>query len=79
MSRDDIQRDAGVGLLPSWLVAEGLRTGELAELLPGLSSRPQPVHALWPAAPYLPSKVRAVIDALVEQVPPRLGAVAPAG
>lgn len=76
MHIDDVQTiadvaRAGVGLaqLPRWLVGEQLQTGALVELLPGHATEELPVHAVWPAAPHLPSKTRAVIDALAERIP----------
>jgi DNA-binding transcriptional LysR family regulator len=66
---------AGDGLvfLPSWLVAGDLAAGRLVSVFPG--SRPgMEIHAVRPAARGVPLKVRVVLDALVEGVPPLLAA-----
>lgn len=66
----DVARSgAGLAQLPRWLVGEQLRSGALVELLPGHVTEELPVHAVWPAAPHLPSRTRAVIDALVARIP----------
>jgi len=63
----------GLAWLPSWLVAARLRSGELVEVLPALRGPGFEIHAVWPLGRYLPMRVRAVIDALVRQVPAMLG------
>lgn len=65
-------RAGGLAWLPSWLVAARLRTGELVEVLPALRGAGFEIHAVWPLGRYLPMRVRAVIDALVRQVPAML-------
>ena len=61
----------GMGLvwLPSWLVRERLKVGELVELLPDEGRLPYDVHALWLQTPHLPPKVRVAIDALAAELP----------
>ncbi|GHD55584.1 LysR family transcriptional regulator [Jeongeupia chitinilytica] len=70
---------AGVGLtrLPYWLAEEHLRAGTLVHVLPGVQSIPRPMHIVWAASRYLPYKVRLVIDALLERIPPLLTAPPP--
>ncbi|MBB3219432.1 LysR family transcriptional regulator [Pseudoduganella umbonata] len=63
---------SGLAWLPSWLVAARLRRGQLVEVLPALRGPGFDVHAVWPVGRYLPMRVRAVIDALVREVPARL-------
>ena len=63
---------SGLAWLPSWLVAARLHSGQLVEVLPELRGRGFEVHAVWPLGRYLPMRVRAIIDALVRQVPARL-------
>jgi DNA-binding transcriptional LysR family regulator len=57
---------AGCGLaqLPGWLAGEGLRTGELREVLPELSTL-MPIHAVWQKTWHLQPKVRVTVDELV--------------
>lgn len=67
--------DLGVAWLPYWLVRDALRGGALRELLPAQPGVVYPIHAVWPATPHLPLKVRAAVDALREHLPARLAAV----
>lgn len=60
---------AGLAWLPSWLVADRIRSGALARVLddvPGLGCE---IYAVWPQTRHLPSKVRVVVDALVARAP----------
>lgn len=70
---DSVRAAAGIGQLPRWLVAGELAAGALVELLPGYRGSSRAIHALWPAGRSLPPKMRVVIDALVREVPRRLG------
>ncbi len=62
---------AGFGLawLPHWLVRDRLRSGELVPVLADLPALVSDIHAIWPEAPYLPTRVRLAIDALAAAVP----------
>ncbi|QVM94602.1 LysR family transcriptional regulator [Pseudomonas sp. SORT22] len=53
---------AGVALLPDWLVADELASGQLLDGLPGYGFAPQSVYALYPSSRHVPRKVRAWID-----------------
>ena len=59
----------GLARLPSWLVLERLKAGELVELLPEEGRLPYDVHALWLQTPHLPPKMRVAIDALAADLP----------
>lgn len=59
----------GLAWLPSWLVRERLKAGELVELLPEEGRLPYDVHALWLQTPHLPPKVRVAVDALAAELP----------
>ncbi|MCY1457098.1 LysR substrate binding domain protein [compost metagenome] len=54
----------GVVLLPHWLVADDLASGELLDTLPGYRFARQSVYALYPDTRHVPRKVRAWIDYL---------------
>lgn len=65
---------AGMGLawLPCWLIRERCESGQLLRVLrdaPGLSFG---VHAVWPDAPFMPRRLRAVIDLLVARLPDQM-------
>lgn len=55
----------GVAQLPTWLVGNHLRRGELVEILSEWSGGEMPVHVIWPRTKYVQPKVRVVIDELV--------------
>ena len=63
----------GLAWLPCWLMARRLTTGELALVTSSEHTLPNEVNAVWPQSRWLPSKTRAAIDALAEQVPGMLG------
>ncbi|MGH8438536.1 MAG: LysR substrate-binding domain-containing protein [Pseudomonas sp.] len=53
---------AGVALLPDWLVADDLASGQLLDALPAYRFPRQHVYALYPSSRHVPRKVRAWID-----------------
>ena len=55
----------GVAQLPTWLVGEHLRRGDLVEILGDWSGGEMPVHIIWPRTKYVQPRVRVVIDELV--------------
>lgn len=57
---------AGVGCLPTQLIADDLSSGVLVRLLPSLSSRAGVVHAVLPSRRGMVPAVRALLDALSE-------------
>lgn len=66
---------AGMGLawIPCWLMTRHARAGELEVVMGCDSVLATEIHALWPQSHYLPSKTRAAIDALVAEVPEKVG------
>ncbi|APR78953.1 Transcriptional regulator, LysR family protein [Minicystis rosea] len=62
---------AGLGLawLPTWLIRDRVRRGELVHVLADVPGLVYDTHALWPQAPHLPTRVRAAIDALATRLP----------
>jgi DNA-binding transcriptional LysR family regulator len=66
---------AGIGLawLSCWLVAGRVRAGTLERVLEDVPGIVFETYALWPQASYLPSRVRAVIDALAARLPAMTG------
>jgi DNA-binding transcriptional LysR family regulator len=57
--------DAGIALLPRFVVADDLRRGVLREVLPGWEAPRIAAHALFVRAPCVPAKVRAFVDHVV--------------
>jgi DNA-binding transcriptional LysR family regulator len=66
---------AGLGLvwLPCWLVRTHIATGKLVRLFDDLPASEFDSSALWPQTPYLPSRVRVLIDALAARLPAMMG------
>ena len=60
---------AGLALLPSWLVADKMRSGQLVRVLEGVPGMSCEIRAIWPQTRHLPSRVRVTIDALVAGIP----------
>jgi DNA-binding transcriptional LysR family regulator len=58
----------GLAWLPTWLVGERLRNGELQRVLPRVPALISDVHVVWVRSSHLPSRIRAAIDALVADV-----------
>ena len=67
-----IRSGEGIGLVPYWLVRAEIADGRLVSVLQGRIAGHLPVHAVWPAAPFLLPRLRAAIDAIVEAVVPAL-------
>ena len=63
---------AGLAWLPCWLMAPYLRDGRLALVMDSNSVSGTDVFAVRPASRQVPSKVRVVIDALVDEIPREL-------
>jgi DNA-binding transcriptional LysR family regulator len=57
---------SGVGIAygPTFVFGPHIRTKELVELLPGYRAPELTVHAVYPTARYIPSKVRQFIEYL---------------
>ena len=62
---------AGLGLawLPCWLIRSRVGKGELVCLFDDLPAMEFSSSALWPRTPFLPSRVRVLIDALAARLP----------
>lgn len=54
----------GIAQLPTWLIADDLRTGRLVTGFAQQGVRGSPIHVLWPSTRDLTPKVRATVDAL---------------
>ncbi len=57
-------KDAGILLVPDYLVAEDLSAGRLVRLLPGYRTPDTPVYAVYPHSHFLSAKTRTFIDFL---------------
>lgn len=64
---------AGLAWLPCWLSAKHQRAGELEQVMDSDSTLAAEIYAVWPQSNYLPLKTRTAIDALVAEIPGRVG------
>jgi DNA-binding transcriptional LysR family regulator len=67
-----VAQGMGVGLLPFYSAANGLRSGELVRILPGYTSQHTSVYALYPSRQYLDAKIRTWVEFLREELPASL-------
>lgn len=65
--REAVREGAGLSVLPDYCVAEDLASGRLVPILPGWSLPSGGIHAVFPAARFRPTKVRAFVDLLTER------------
>lgn len=64
----------GIAWLPCWLIRNQLEDGTLKRLLPDVEQMIFDTHAVWPKQPYIPSRIRVLIDALATSLPGMTGA-----
>ena len=57
-------KDAGVALVPDFLVADDLTDGRLLRLLPEYTTHATPIYSVYPHSRYLSAKARTFIDFL---------------
>lgn len=59
---------AGCGLaqLPTWLVADYLKSGELVTVLDPFAGARMPINVIWPHTRHIQPKVRIIVDELVK-------------
>ena len=69
-ARNAVLSGGVIGLLGDYLVDEMLKDGRLVRLLPEAATPEQPIHAVFVHRNYMPAKVRAFIDYLVEILGP---------
>ena len=55
----------GLSQLPTWLIGEHLRRGELFTVLDQYQGATMPIHVIWPRTRFIQPKVRVMIDELV--------------
>ena len=67
---DAVLSGFGLAQLPTWLISEHLKSGDLEAVLTESSCEGWPIHALWPQVRHLAPKVRVVVDELVNRFVP---------
>jgi DNA-binding transcriptional LysR family regulator len=71
--REAVLRSAGISTLSRYLVHEDLEAGRLVEVLPGVSTRPMPISAVYLGGREAPEKVRALVRFLSDVFPKQPG------
>ncbi|WP_179188158.1 LysR family transcriptional regulator [Kiloniella majae] len=57
----------GVALIPNFVIADELKEGKLVRVLPDYEATSIGLHALWPASKLQPTRVRILIDFLINR------------
>jgi DNA-binding transcriptional LysR family regulator len=57
----------GIGLLPTWMIRDSVRTGRLRELLRDWQPPRRPISVVYPSRRFLPPRTRAMIDFIVDE------------
>ncbi|MDR3452405.1 MAG: LysR family transcriptional regulator [Rhodoferax sp.] len=65
--REAVSHGAGLSVLPDYAVAADIAAGRLIEVLPQWRLSSGGIHAVFPAARFRPTKVRAFVDLLAER------------
>ncbi len=65
--REAVCLGAGLSVLPDFLIADELAAGRLVQVLPKWRLPSGGIHAVFPAARFLPAKVRAFVERLAER------------
>ena len=60
--------ETGIALLPTWAIADDLRSGTLKTLLPGWAPAPTVIHAVYPGNRRMSAKVRSFVDHLARHI-----------
>ena len=65
--REAVLGGIGLALVPAWMFAEELQTGEVLALLQGFQAEQVPIHAVYPSRRNLAPRTRAVIEFLADE------------
>lgn len=60
--------------LPCWLIRDRVQDGSLVRVLPDIEPLVFDTFAVWPKAPFMPTRMRILIDALAARLPGMTGA-----
>ncbi|RMX02583.1 LysR family transcriptional regulator [Corticibacter populi] len=69
--REAVRLGMGLSVLPDFVVAQDLAAGRLAQVLPDWQLPAGGIHAVFPTARFRPTKVRAFVEVLAEQLAQR--------
>jgi DNA-binding transcriptional LysR family regulator len=66
------RENMGIGLIPQYVVADGIREGDLVRVLPEITMNQRTLSVIYPSRQFLDAKVRTWIDFLKENIGERL-------
>jgi DNA-binding transcriptional LysR family regulator len=64
---DAVLAGCGIAFLPTWLIGDALKRGELVPVISDVPVETAAIHAIWPTTRTLAPKIRVVVDTLVER------------
>jgi DNA-binding transcriptional LysR family regulator len=56
----------GIGLLPTYCIADEIKSGRLVQILPEFQAVPRPLLVVYPQGVAVPKKVRVFVDFLAK-------------
>lgn len=62
MMREAVLQHMGIAVIPTWLISDDLKKGNVKAILSEYVPKPMEVHILYPQRQFVPAKVRCFID-----------------
>jgi DNA-binding transcriptional LysR family regulator len=62
-----VMQHLGIAILPEWNAADGIRSGQLENILPEYSIAPLPLHAVYPEMHWMSPRARSFLDLLIKR------------
>jgi DNA-binding transcriptional LysR family regulator len=62
-----VMHHLGIAILPEWNAADGIRSGQLENILPEYSIAPLPLHAVYPEMHWMSPRARSFLDLLIKR------------
>jgi len=71
MMCDAVLEHVGIAVIPSWLIDNHLKKGEVRAILREHTPKPMEIHVLYPQRQFVPAKVRCFIDYFQQALNPK--------
>jgi DNA-binding transcriptional LysR family regulator len=62
-----VMHHLGIAILPEWNAVDGIRSGQLENILPEYSIAPSPLHAVYPEMHWMSPRARSFLDLLIKR------------
>jgi DNA-binding transcriptional LysR family regulator len=62
-----VMHHLGIAILPEWNAVDGIRSGQLENILPEYSVAPSPLHAVYPDMHWMSPRARSFLDLLIKR------------